>query len=312
MKEQILIRLENARPGRVSGQELGQELGVTRASIWKAVEALRAEGFDIESATGGGYRLLSAPNRVRQGLIQSRLTTEALGRVLTVLDEAGSTNAVMRERAAAGAGHGETIVARRQTAGRGRLGRSFFSPPDGGIYLSVLLTNNFEPAQITIRAAVAVHRAVAALCGLTCSIKWVNDLLLGGRKICEILTEGLFELESGAMTGAVCGIGVNVGGDFPPELREIAGSLPGSTDKNALAAAILNELERCLAESFEQVLEYYRRHCPLPGHHVTVRPIGAEPYEARAVAIDSRGRLVVERGGEQIALPGGEVSLHKE
>ena len=114
------------------------------------------------------------------------------------------------------------------------------------------------------------------------------------------------------MTGAVCGIGVNVGGSFPPELREIAGTLPDETDKNALAAAVLNELEHCLSLNFEQVLDYYRLYCPLPGHAVTVHPIGAEPYEARAVSIDNQGRLVVDRGGELIALPGGEVSLHRE
>ena len=312
MKEEILVRLLDARPDRVSGQELGQALGVTRAAVWKSIEALRAEGFDIESAPGGGYRLLSAPNRVRQSLVQQRLTTVSLGRVMTVLDETGSTNAVLRERAAAGAVHGETVIARQQTAGRGRLGRTFFSPPDGGVYLSVLLSHGFDPTQVTIRAAAAVHRAIFSLCGLTCSIKWVNDLQLDGRKVCGILTEGLFELETGAMTGAVCGIGVNVGGSFPPELREIAGTLPDDTDKNALAAAVLNELEHCLSLNFEQVLDYYRLYCPLPGHAVTVHPIGAEPYEARAVSIDNQGRLVVDRGGELIALPGGEVSLHRE
>lgn len=312
MKEKILARLALAQPGRVSGQELGDELGVTRAAVWKAVEALRAEGFVVESAAGGGYRLLGAPNRVRRCLVQNLLTTRALGRAMTVLDEAGSTNAVLREKAASGGVHGETVLARRQTAGRGRLGRSFHSPQDGGVYLSVLLTRGFDPAQVTIRAAAAVHRAVAALCGLTCEIKWVNDLLLDGRKICGILTEGVCELETGAITGAVCGIGVNVGGGFPPELQDIAGALPADTDKNALAAAVLNELEKCLDEDFETLLAYYRRHCPLPGQCVTVRPIGAEAYEARAVAIDEKGRLVVERGGERIALPGGEVSLHRE
>ncbi len=312
MKEEILRRLASARPGRISGQELGRELGVTRAAVWKAIDALRAEGFEIESAPGGGYRLLTLPGQVHRALIQSRLTTRALGRTMTVLDEAGSTNAVLRERAVVGGVHGETVLARRQTAGRGRLGRSFYSPQDGGVYLSVLLTCGFDPAQVTIRAAVAVYRAVLSLCGLSCDIKWVNDLLLHGRKVCGILTEGVCEMETGAITGAVCGIGLNVGGEFPPELRDIAGALPPEVDKNALAAAVLNELERALDEEFSALLEDYRAHCPLPGRQITVRPIGAPEYEARAVGIDERGRLVVERGGERIALPGGEVSLHKE
>ena len=206
--------------------------------------------------------------------------------------------------------HGETVLARRQTAGRGRLGRSFYSP-QGGVYLSVYLAQDFDPAQVTIRAAVAVHRAVQGLCGLTCTIKWVNDILLDGRKICGILTEGVCEMETGAITGAVCGIGINVGDDFPPELRGIAGGLPQGVDKNALAAAILNELEKALEEPYADLLGYYRAHCPLPGKRVTVHPIGGESFEAKALEIDEKGRLVVEAAGERMALPGGEVSLHR-
>lgn len=311
MKEEILMRLAASQPSRVSGQELGETLGITRAAVWKAIDALRGEGFEIESAPGGGYRLLSAPNQLRKSLIQNRLTTQTLGRAMTVLDETSSTNTALRERAAAGAVHGETVVARRQTAGRGRLGRSFFSPPSG-IYLSVLLTHDFDPTQVTIRAAVTLHRAIKALCGLTCEIKWVNDLRLDGRKISGILTEGVVELESGTLTGAVCGIGVNIGGTFPPELQDIAGSLPENTDKNALAAGILNEMELCLSQSFADVLDYYRQYCPLPGQVVTVRPVVGEPYDARVSSIDEQGRLVVERGGELVALPAGEVSLHRD
>ena len=311
MKEQILCKL-TAAGGRVSGEALGSELGVTRAAVWKAVAALREEGVDIESAPGGGYCLRTTPDSLREGCIAARLETHFLGRRMTVLEQAASTNAVLRERAAAGAAHGETVLARRQTAGRGRLGRSFYSPQDGGVYLSVYLAQDFDPAQVTIRAAEAVHRAIRGLCGLTCDIKWVNDILLDGRKICGILTEGVCELETGAITGAVCGIGVNVGGDFPPELQDIAGGLPQDTDKNALAAAILNELEKAMQEPFDVLLDDYRAHCPLPGHTVTVRPIGGQPFEAKAVEIDEKGRLVVEAAGKRTALPGGEVSLHRD
>lgn len=249
------------------------------------------------------------PDGVCAQRIRALLHTRALGRVLTVLCETASTNAELRARECAV--HGETVIARRQTAGRGRLGRRFESP-EGGLYLSVMLRGYAEPGQVTIRAAAAVHRAVLSVCALRCSIKWVNDLLLDGRKVCGILTEGVCSPQTGRLTGAVCGIGLNVGAVFEPPLDKTAGSLPAGVDKNALAAAVLCELERCLDEPFDAVLRYYRAHCPMAGQDVTVRPSGLPPYEARVEGIDDEGRLVVVRGGQRQALSSGEVSLHRE
>ena len=209
------------------------------------------------------------------------------------------------------------MLTAHQQAGRGRLGRRFESPAGKGVYLSLILRPALSAADAqsaTISAAVAVARAVKALCGLELGIKWVNDLYYQGRKVCGILTEAGTDMESGQLEWLVVGIGLNLTtspADWPEELARTAGSLypggPAPVSRAVLAGAIAREL-LSLCPAFD-CLDEYRARCFVPGHWVTVCT-GAETYAAKALSIDDAGRLVVEReGGRQIALQHGEVSI---
>lgn len=235
-----------------------------------------------------------------------------LGRELTVYDVVDSTNNAARLLAKNGAPHGAAVLALCQTAGKGRLGRGFFSPAGAGVYLSVILRPNCSPEQslaLTSAAAVAVCRAIKTVCGLETKIKWVNDIYWGGRKLCGILAESV--LGNAGIDYVVLGVGVNVlRAAFPPELSDVAVSLEEAgarlVDQNRLAAAILNELGRC--ENMDFLDEYRARSCVL-GRQVRVIQ-GTRSYEAEAVDLDQRGHLrVVTAEGETIMLSSGEISL---
>ena len=229
----------------------------------------------------------------------------------------GSTNTELTELIRQGAAEGTVVLARQQTAGRGRLGRRFESPEGKGIYLSLVLRPGLpmtEAQTVTVSAAVAVCRAVKRLCGLDLGIKWVNDLYYNGKKVCGILTEAGADIESGQLEWLVVGIGLNLTSrpeDWPEELRPIAGSLypggPAPVSRAALAGAIARELLG-LCPAFD-CLDEYRARCFVPGHWVTVCT-GTESYAAKAVAIDDAGRLIVQReGGRTEMLCHGEVSI---
>ena len=228
-----------------------------------------------------------------------------------------STNTVCKTLAQQGAEDGTAVIAARQTAGRGRLGRRFESPAGKGIYLSLVLRPGLpmtEAQAVTVSAAVAVCRAVKRLCGLDLGIKWVNDLYYNGKKVCGILTEAGADIESGQLEWLVVGIGLNLISrpeDWPEELRPIAGSLypggPAPVSRAALAGAIARELLG-LCPAFD-CLDEYRARCFVPGHWVTVCT-GTEIYAAQALSIDDAGRLVVQREGGRIeALRCGEVTI---
>ena len=216
------------------------------------------------------------------------------------LEETDSTNRVAKELARQGAPHGTAVLAERQTAGRGRLGRSFFSP-EGGLYLSVILYPQCPPedrALMTPMAAVAVCRALEQVCGISPGIKWVNDLYLGGKKLCGILCEGCGD-------AVIVGIGLNLytpEGGFPAEIPATALDVP--VGRRALAEAIRQQLLQP-----GEFLAEYRERCLLLGKTVTVHPVAGEPYAARAVEIDDRCRLVVESCRGREALDSGEVSV---
>lgn len=216
------------------------------------------------------------------------------------LEETDSTNRVAKELARQGAPHGTAVLAERQTAGRGRLGRAFFSP-EGGLYLSVILYPQCPPEDrvlMTPMAAVAVCRALEQVCGISPGIKWVNDLYLGGKKLCGILCEGCGD-------AVIVGIGLNLytpEGGFPAEIPATALDVP--VDRRVLAEAIRQQLLQP-----GEFLAEYRERCLLLGKTVTVHPVVGEAYAARAVELDDRCRLVVESCRGREALDSGEVSV---
>ena len=327
----------------LSGEELASQCGVSRAAVWKAVKALREEGFEITGTTNGGYLLESG----------DVLTTEAVasafnaafprfaGARIEVFKEIDSTNIQAKRwlsecgslRTADGqlteAGkiyNNDVIVAEKQTAGRGRSGRTFVSPARTGIYLTVIyapqggITN---PAKITAFSAVAVCRAIKKLYGIQPSIKWINDIFYNGKKICGILTEGTTNFETGIIEAAVIGIGVNIEENpaaFGSEVSKVAGGIfsaetnpSGKISRAQLAAHIAGETLQVLSEPAENVIKEYKALSFLIGHEVEVHTLidsSQGIYRAKVIDIDQNAALVVELAdGRKKTLISGEVSL---
>ena len=319
-KARVLTELEQYRGQSISGEDLAQRLGVSRAAIWKAIQELRSEGYEIQSSPKVGYCLASSSDLLSLEGIRLYLQQKALSEGITVACEVDSTNGIAKRLAMEGAPHGTTVIADRQTAGRGRRGRKFDSPGGSGIYLSVILRTGLSASDsvlITTGAAVAVARAVRQVTGKELSIKWVNDLFFQEKKICGILSEGIADLESGGMEAVIVGIGINVRRDpeeFPEEIRDIAGALYGKKEvhvtRNQLAAAIIEQVLE-VAKGLEEraFLKEYRQRSFLLGKEILVlRQNGQEP--ALAMDIDDQGGLIIQRqDGSRETLHSGEVSV---
>lgn len=233
---------------------------------------------------------------------------------ITVESVLPSTNTALKEAALHGAPHGEVLIAECQTAGRGRLGRAFFSPSGSGIYMSILLRPSLPlsvaAGRVTTLAALAVSRAIAHVSGIETRIKWVNDLLIGGKKVCGILAEAVSIGEENAV---ILGIGINVKNTaFPAELSEIATSLEAhgnAPHRNVLIAAILDELSLLDPARPQDWMQEYKERSAVLESTVKVLPFGGEPYEAVAIDVTDNGALVIERDGEKLEIFSGEVSL---
>src|SRR5574344_1119714 len=225
-KESVLRELSALPPGKfVSGEDLASRCGISRQAVWKAVNALRSDGVRVDAVTNRGYRLEMAPEQLSAEAVNA-LIPEQLGVHAFVYESIDSTNSEAKRRCAAApdcrALNRTVIVAGAQTAGRGRLGRSFFSPAGTGVYLSIIYAPEAgisSPAVLMSSAAVGVCRALQSVYGVDAQIKWVNDVFLRGQKVCGILTEGVTDFETGRIDYAVVGIGINIlPGSFPPEL----------------------------------------------------------------------------------------------
>lgn len=326
MRRQEVLTLLRREEGFLSGEELSRRLGQSRAAVWKAVKALRQEGYEIEARTGLGYRLAAAPDILTEAEIRSFLgETRRVGKELRCFDELDSTNNYLKSLAQADAIDGLAVTADSQTAGRGRMDRSFQSPKGSGIYLSVLLRPSLPPDRlppVTALAGVSVCAAVERVCGVRPGLKWPNDPVLKGKKLCGILTEASLEAETGRIQSMVLGIGVNVAQkpeDFSPEVREVAISLLQALGKRVsrpqLAAALLEELDRAyaalLAGDLSEYLAAYRKDCVNLGKSVQLIPFGGGEREtAEAVGIDDGFNLVVRGAdGAERTVRSGEVSV---
>lgn len=318
-KDEVLALLSGAPGQYFSGQELAARLNVTRAAVWKAIEALRSSGYNITAATNRGYTLASGTD-VFSGAAVAALLSDLPLRV-EVVDTIPSTNTALRGRAADGEPEGLVLIAREQTGGRGRNGRAFYSPVGTGLYLSVLLRPKLpvQKAQLlTCLAAVAAARAAEEISGREITAKWVNDLLCGGKKVCGILTEAAMSLESDGLDHAVLGLGFDLcvpEGGWPSEIADIAGGLfegsvpPGT--RTRLSAAFLREFWP-LYRDFDpdRFLPEYRRRQAALGRTVEVLSPAAPPRRARALGLDDECRLLVQyEDGTTQALFGGEVRI---
>lgn len=318
VKSRLLEILERQKGEVLSGEKLAEELNCTRAAIWKAVKSLREEGYEIEAGQNKGYMLAKANDRLSVEAIRPFLLSPDV--YIKVYQEVDSTNRAAKTAAVSGeAGHGSFVLAGCQTEGRGRRGRSFYSPQDAGIYLSVILEpkgNLRESLFLTAEAAVAVYKAVKKVTGIELNIKWVNDLYHNGKKVCGILTEAVTDFESGNIEFAVVGIGLNLfesDAGYPEELKGIAGGLYESSDtaekidRSRLAAEIVNAL---LNETEELRLpQEYIEHNIVPGREICISD-GDTIRQAKALEICPDGRLKVEESdGSVSVLSYGEVSL---
>lgn len=324
-KQAVLTFLRAHGEGYLSGEEVSRALGLSRTAVWKAVDALRKEGYAIEARTGLGYRLEGTPDALTESEIRSFLgRTAVVGRELRCLEEADSTNLYAKRIAMDGAPDGTVVTANAQTAGRGRMERTFQSPRGQGIYLTALLRPDL-PAErllpVTALAGVAVCDAVERVCGARAGLKWPNDPVLENRKLCGILTEMSLEAETGRLQYLVVGIGVNVHQqveDFPPDIREAAASLDqtlgGFVSRPALAAALIEELDKLyaalLAGNTEDYLAAYRSRCVNLGRTVQLLTPGGGREVAEAVDVDDQFGLVVRMAdGREKTIRSGEVSV---
>jgi BirA family biotin operon repressor/biotin-[acetyl-CoA-carboxylase] ligase len=313
--EQIVAWLRTAA-GPLSGEELARRLGCSRAAVWKHVAALRRRGYAITGRHAVGYTLAATPDRLGPAELAPHLA--GTWRRIEWRAETDSTQRVARDLARAGAAEGTTVVAEAQTAGRGRLGRTWHSPPGVNVYVSVVLRPPVAPAlvpQLALVAGLAVADAVAAT-GLEPAIKWPNDVLVGGRKVAGVLTE--MEAEVERVGHAVVGIGVNVNGTaFPPDLREKATSLRIAAgrpvDRAAFTGRLLAALESryatWLAGGFAALRDGWERRASLTGRAVRIAaPDGEVAGRVRGIGAD--GALEVVRADGALArIVAGEVTV---
>lgn len=319
VKERLLPLLQTCGENFLSGEDAAKLLGVSRNAVWKAVSALKKEGYNIEAVTNRGYRLKDCGDILSPAEIEKNLTTLKGKLDIEVKETVTSTNALLKEKAALGAPEGTVLIALSQTAGRGRFTRKFFSPADSGIYMSILLRPRI-PAEsatlITTAAAVAVAEAAEKISGRKTGIKWVNDVLIDGKKICGILTEASLNIESGELDYAIPGIGLNIyepENGFPDEIKNIAGAIleeRGSGNKSRLAAAVLESFFKYYKDISERTyLNSYRERCIVLGKQINVLSAdGTRP--ATALDIDENCRLRVKYSdGKEEILSSGEVSI---
>lgn len=300
VKTELLSILEANRETDLSGEELAKKMGVSRTAVWKAVKALKQEGYQINAANNRGYRLQKSTDVLSEEGIRLELFGDRQKFPIKVYKTLDSTNVETKRLALEGAPHGLTIIAEEQTNGKGRLGRSFYSPPGTGIYMSILLKPELEGADVvlvTTAASVAVCRGARRVLGLEPQIKWVNDVYLGDKKICGILTEAISDFEMGKIDTVVVGIGINYRTDvFPDEIKDKAGSVAAGKNvpRNVLVAAVLNEFWDIYENITErEFMGEYRRCSNVIGKEV--RFLEKNIWrEGKALDIDDDGGLVVE------------------
>lgn len=328
MKTKILEILRQAENGAfVSGQELCGRLGVSRTAVWKSIRQLKEAGYQIEAVQNKGYCLLSVPDILSQSEIESRLHTEWVGRTVCCYDEIDSTNTEAKriaEGACGAQGHGTVIVAEKQNAGRGRRGRDWNSPGGEGIFFTILLRPQMDPANasmLTLVKALAVVKGIARATGLEAAIKWPNDVVLNGRKIVGILTEMSAQIDY--VNHIVVGSGINVHQKgFPEELAPKATSLDIEMKRlgkekqiyrAAVLAAVLEEFEAYYGTFMETqdlsaLREEYNALLVNCGREVRVLdPLGE--FGGKALGINERGELLICCEGRTVKVSSGEVSV---
>lgn len=318
LKQQILQVLENNRGLAMSGQQLADTLNVTRASVWKSIKALQDEGYKIVATTNRGYVLEETNDILSEQSLRACLGEEYRDVDIFTFKTSPSTNAeAMTRLMNGGLTHGTLIVADEQTKGRGRMGKSFFSPKSG-IYMSVCLCKSIERMQdvmvITPAAAVAVRSAIAKLTGIDAKIKWVNDIYIDKKKVCGILTQADIDFESGKAGTFIVGIGINfVEQNFPDEIKERACAL-FTGQPTITRSQLIGEIYRNLIKLTDDLTDRrfmlsYKQHSLVMNREISYTYNG-EDKSGKVIDIDGDGGLVVQENGGGIRnLTCGEISI---
>ena len=318
MNAQILKALLENQGTYLSGEHLSGIAGVSRTSIWKHINQLRADGYVIESIPSKGYQLRPAPDALIREELLMMMEQSQMIRDIVVLKTVGSTNTYGKERGDAGL----LVIAEEQSQGKGRLGRTWFTPSGEGLWFSLVLQPDLDPLQaalITQIAAASVWQGVTEISGISAEIKWPNDILSGGKKLCGILTEMTAEL--GQIQKMVVGIGVNVHtSSFPENLTSVATSIamqtPAPVSRKNLLCAILKHFEKYYSQliesgDIEDVITICREHSALLGKEIVILA-GGRTETATALDILPSGELLVRKAdGKEVPILSGEVSVRK-
>lgn len=310
MKEEILRIIKKER--NISGEELGKRLGISRSAVWKHINGLRKMGYVIDSCPRKGYSLVSTPDLLIPEEINQGLKTNRLGKEIIYFKETSSTQEIAKKLALDGKGEGGVIIAESQRSGRGRMGRSWYSPPGYGIYFSLILRPHITPSdaiKIPLVTSIAVASAIREITSLNACIKWPNDIMVNNKKTGGILVESASEMD--IINYMIVGIGVNINTPdelIPGELKEIATSLYIESGRRyhriRLFQEILKELEinyeEFLNNGFNKLRTKWMELSNTIGMRVIINTPGEPPFEGLAQEIDIEGALIV-------ALPDGSI-----
>lgn len=303
----------------ISGEELGEKLGVSRAAIWKGIQKLKEQGYEIEAVSNKGYHIIQNQDLYNGIEIKEVCNTTKIAKEVYFYEQTDSTNNCIRKLAKEGKKEGVVAVAEIQTAGKGRRGKGWQSPKGTGIWMSMLLTPNITPPEapvLTLLAGLAVCRAIRQQTGLTAMIKWPNDILISNKKVCGILTELYAEMDS--VHFVITGIGINVNTEvFPDELQKTATSLKiekgESISRKNMIKAVIEEFEKIYLQyekecSFLPFREEYKKYCINIGKELQI--LSKQPFIAKGVDITEQGELLVQKQtGEKVVVFSGEVSI---
>lgn len=322
MKEKILQELKSRAGQYISGEEISKGLKVSRTAVWKYINQLKNMGYVIESQTQKGYMLIGSPDSLLSPEIRENIKTKFIGQHIKFLEEVDSTNLYAKRIADSDFEDGMIIIAEEQLKGKGRIGRVWASPKGKGIWMTIMLKPKINPAdaaKITLLAACAVCRAIEEISGVYAKIKWPNDIVLNGKKLCGILTEMSAELDE--INYLIVGIGVNANidlGDFPKELQATATSIKiekgSSVVRKELTAAIINNFENYYKTFLEKgsIKEYineYKEKSAVLGNEVIVTSSSLE-QRGTVVDISEEGQLLLKvEDGSIKEIISGEVSV---
>ncbi|RLQ95123.1 biotin--[acetyl-CoA-carboxylase] ligase [Falsibacillus albus] len=311
IRKKMLEAFSKSKGEFVSGQSLADILGCTRTAVWKHIEELRKEGFELEAVRKRGYRIIKTPDKVTDNEIRYGLNTKFLGHTIYYQESIDSTQKKAHHLAYDGCPEGTIVIAEEQTSGRGRLTRPWHSPKFTGIWMSIVLRPKLPPQQapqFTLIAAVAVVQAIEEVCGLNPEIKWPNDILIKGRKVTGILTE--LQAESDKINSIIIGIGMNVNAeesDFPEELKKIATSIAiekgQSVSRARLIQKILEKLENYyqiyLEKGFSPIKWLWEGYAVSIGKNIIARTITGS-IEGKALGITDEGVLRIQDENDKI------------